>query len=456
MKIQTKTALLFAGLTASVILLISGFTYYFVSRNAFNDFYKRLDIRAVVAAKAVLEKDETSVAVYNEIRDKHLERLPAEREYFIPEDSINSYADSHKETGITAAFCETVRLNGSSSFRKGEQFYTGIYYKDNQGNFIVIISARNDLSNQYLGHLRSALLACIAASIFLSFMIGLFFSRKILEPVRKITVQVRNISARNLHLRLSTPGGKDEIALLSDTFNNMLDRLETAFETQNNFVSNASHELNTPLTSIMGEAEHILSRPRDADQYRGSLEQILREAGKLRDITRSLLSLAQTGFNGKVQNIIPIRCDELLYSVRKTVENIIPGSTICFDHSLLPEDADKLVVNGNSQLLELAFTNIVLNACKYSSNKPVHIVLTATDKKVIIIVRDQGIGIPSREVQHVFEPFFRASNTGEFAGYGIGLPLSRNIIRMHQGDITVRSEQNQGAEIEVELPAGRR
>lgn len=455
MKIQTKIALLFAGLTASIVLLISGFAYYIVSRNAFNDFYKRLDIRAVVAAKAVLEKDETSVTVYNEIRDKHLERLPAEREYFIPEDSIRSYAAQHRETGITPAFCETVRRNGSGSFRKGEQFYTGIYYKDNQGNFIVIISARNDLSTEYLGHLRSVLLTGVAVSILLSFMIGVFFSRKILEPVRKISGQVRNISARNLHLRLSPRPGKDEIALLNDTFNNMLDRLETAFETQNNFVSNASHELNTPLTSIIGEAEHILSRPRDADQYKASLEQILREAGKLRDITRSLLSLAQTGFNGKVQNITSIRCDELLYSVRKTVENIIPGSTICFDHSLLPEDADKLVVNGNSQLLELAFTNIVLNACKYSSNKPVYIILTATDRKVIIIVRDQGIGIPYGEVQHVFEPFFRASNTGEFAGYGIGLPLSRNIIRMHQGDIIVRSEQNKGAEIEVELPAGK-
>lgn len=453
MRVQTKIALLFAAFAASIILLISGFAYYFVSRSAFSDFYKRLDIRAVIAAKAALEKDESGVTAYNEIREKHLERLPGEREYFIREDSVAAFTARNAGTGITPAFCRDIIQNGSSSFRKGQRFYTGIHYPDNEGNYIVIVSAHNDFSSQYLNQLRNTLIACIAGALLISVLTGLFFSKKILEPVRKIAGEVRNISARNLHMRLSAPQGKDEIALLADTFNNMLDRLETAFETQNNFVSNASHELNTPLTNIIGEAELVLSRPRETEQYKASLEQILNEAEKLRSITRSLLYLAQTGFNGKVQNMTPIRCDELLYSVKKTVEGIIPNSQICFDHSLLPEDAGRLVVYGNNQLLELAFTNIVLNACKYSSNKPVYILLAATDKKVIVIVRDQGIGIPSREVQYVFEPFFRASNTGDFAGYGIGLPLARNIFRMHQGDITVRSEQDLGAEIKVELPA---
>jgi signal transduction histidine kinase len=94
----------------------------------------------------------------------------------------------------------------------------------------------------------------------------------------------------------------------------------------------------------------------------------------------------------------------------------------------------------------------VINAIKYSNNQPVSIALAATTKKNIIIVKDQGIGIPPEDLPYIFSPFFRASNTSRFKGYGIGLPLAMNIIRMHKGDIIVNSQVNHGTEIRVELP----
>jgi len=104
-------------------------------------------------------------------------------------------------------------------------------------------------------------------------------------------------------------------------------------------------------------------------------------------------------------------------------------------------------------LLQLAISNIVLNACKYSSNRPVNVQVTAHDGRVIIIkVTDKGIGIPEEEQQHIFEPFFRASNTSDFQGHGIGLPLTLNIIRLHKGSIGIRSEEQVGTEIQILLP----
>lgn len=122
------------------------------------------------------------------------------------------------------------------------------------------------------------------------------------------------------------------------------------------------------------------------------------------------------------------------------------------DYSLFPEEQEKLIIPGNEQLLELALSNIVMNAIKYSNNEPVSIALAATEKKNILIIKDQGIGIPPEDLPYIFSPFFRASNTGRFKGYGIGLPLAMNIIRMHKGDIIVNSQVNHGTEIRVELP----
>ncbi|MEB0248849.1 HAMP domain-containing sensor histidine kinase, partial [Mucilaginibacter sp. 5B2] len=254
------------------------------------------------------------------------------------------------------------------------------------------------------------------------------------------------------HMRLDDVKGKDEIAELVLTFNNMLTRLETAFETQNNFVSNASHELRTPLAIISGETQLLLMGNKVTEDGREAVNTILAQAEKLGHILASLLGLAQTGFDGKKQNWTKIRVDELVMDVADSVKKIDRNSVIDVDFSSLPNDENLLYTEGNVNLLQLAVSNIVLNACKYSNNRPVNVQVTAQDGCIIIKVSDKGIGIPEQEQQHIFEPFFRASNTGEFKGHGIGLPLTLNIIRLHKGTIGIRSEEQVGTEIQIILP----
>ncbi|MDO7744257.1 MAG: ATP-binding protein, partial [Pedobacter sp.] len=109
-------------------------------------------------------------------------------------------------------------------------------------------------------------------------------------------------------------------------------------------------------------------------------------------------------------------------------------------------------LKGNLNLLKLAVTNIVNNACKYSDNRIVLLGLSISAANVVISVKDQGIGIPENELQHVFEPFFRASNTTNYSGYGVGLPLSLNIIRLHRGSIAIKTVQESGTEMNILLP----
>ena len=120
----------------------------------------------------------------------------------------------------------------------------------------------------------------------------------------------------------------------------------------------------------------------------------------------------------------------------------------------MPEDPTKLKIRGNEQLLLLALINIVNNACKYSNNQVVTLSIGTLEDKVVIVVKDSGIGIPENELKYIYDPFFRASNTKEYEGYGIGLPLTRNIVRLHAGEITVTSKVNQGTVVQLTFPIG--
>jgi signal transduction histidine kinase len=340
----------------------------------------------------------------------------------------------------------------STTYRKDNKFFAGKVFQIKSGNYIVIATALNAYGLNEINELQKILLVGFAGALIIVFFVGRAFSNYTFAPVRKIIHKVNSITSDNLHLRLDEPRGKDEIAELSHTFNNMLNRLETAFETQNNFVSNASHELRTPLTVINSELELALNNSEIDEKHHEALQVIHDETTKLIQMLNSLLSLAQTGFDGKKQNWQRIRMDELVLTAVESVKKIIPKSNIQIDFSGLPNDAESLYISGNINLLNLAATNIISNGCKYSQNELVSVKLFTQNNSIVFSVTDRGIGIPATEVQHIFEPFFRASNTHEYTGHGVGLPLTLNIIRLHNGTIGIRSEVNTGTEIQVFLP----
>jgi signal transduction histidine kinase len=451
MKIQTRIASLFVLLAGGILLVVSMLLYYLINQNTFEDFYKRLEIRAIVIARGELDANANSGKAYAEIKRQYLEDLPGEREYIFNLDTVGVPTIRRRLPGVTTGLIGRAIQEGNSRWRKGENFYYMLHYETDAQRYLIVISAHNALSVLYLKYLRQALLISFFVACVAALLVGMVFSRAVMKPIRVITAQVKSLTAGNLHLRLDAKQGTDEVAELSATFNDMLDRMETAFETQNNFVSHASHEFNTPLTSILGEAEYALAKPRTAEQYVAALNSINTSAEKLSSITSSLLQLAQTGLTGKVQQMTALRIDDLIQTVIKMTERIMPGCDIRLNYSLQPADAEKLVAWGNQTLLELALANVVLNACKYSSNA-VQVGVAATNNMAIIIVKDEGIGIPEKEMKYIFDPFFRASNTNPFKGYGIGLPLTRNIIRIHKGELIVKSVEHKGTEIQIKLP----
>ncbi|NII81572.1 MULTISPECIES: sensor histidine kinase [unclassified Pedobacter] len=447
MEIAKKITLLFAILSAIIISLLSGFVWYFSNDFAFEDFYKRLEARVNIAAQIKLYEDGNN-KVYAKMRNQYLERLPSEKEYIIEAGKTPGKVDRE----LPSTFYDRIKAGYMARYRVENHFYAGKYFKYNDNGYIVIVSANDPFGFRELKDLQRILIIGFFLSVILSFVVGWKFSNYMLMPLRNIIKSVKKIKAENLHLRLDVKKGNDEMSQLAQTFNNMLNRLETAFETQNNFISNASHELRTPLTIISAEVELAMKSIEDTAKQEKALAKIKDEAERLEHILTSLLGLAQSGFNGKNQPWEEVRMDELLWEIKESVNQVHPNSKIEIDFTKLPDDEELLTLRANKNLMKLAISNIVNNACKYSNENLVNISIESNANMLSIAVTDKGIGIPQTDIQHIFEPFYRASNTNDFKGYGVGLPLSLNIIRLHRGSIAIKSQEGIGSEIKVLLP----
>lgn len=452
MKTQLKIALFLIATNIMMLLLFGGSIYYFLYNYSYTDFYKRLETRATIAAKYNFDADKVTAESFKTIREEHLERLTEEKEHLYQIEQNSDLKEVAKKSLLPLHFIRDIVANAKSTLQINDTFYTGIRYNNNEKLYIVVVSAKNYYASHHLLFMRNIIFVAIVLIILITTYLSLFFSKHIFDPIKNITRRVKQISTENIHLRIEENNEDDEISQLISTFNDLLNRLETAFETQKNFISNASHEFGTPLTSIMGEAEVMLMKERSPEEYQQSLTSILGQAERLNQITQTLLYLAQTGYTNKRIHFEILRTDELIWQTKEMIDKLNPKNNIQIDFSLLPENPKKLKVMGNKQLLYLAFTNILNNACKYSNNKPVQVTIASSDNQVFLAFKDQGIGIPASEMPFIYDPFFRASNTRNFEGYGIGLPLARNIIKIHNGHLQVSSVVEKGTTVQIKLP----
>lgn len=454
MKTYSKTVLTIVLIFVVYTLIFTGYIYYSFSNFAFEDFYKRLELRAGTIATMQLGEPEESLKV-KETYENFLENLPKQKYYILPVENNQIVGENPQE--VPSKVVRNTLKNKAFNYNNADLFYSGLIYEDaKKQKYVVVVSAENYFYTHHIIYLRNLLITSLVFSLLLIFVISHFVLRTLIRPVKSIIKDVNKIGSENLHLRLEVSDAKhkDPISELKYTFNDMLNRIETSFETQKNFISNASHELNTPLTSIIGEADLILSKERSIPEYEKALTNILLEAEKLEEKTKALLFLARTGYTENTKRFDKVRVDELLMEVQQNLSRVNKNLKIKMDFSLLPESPEKLKIKGNEQLLHLAISNIISNASKYSDNNEVYLALGATEQSVVIIIKDKGIGIPESEMPYIFDPYFRASNTFNYEGYGIGLPLSRNIIKMHNGELLIKSVEKSGTTVQIILPTG--
>ncbi|MBR9998220.1 MAG: HAMP domain-containing protein [Cyclobacteriaceae bacterium] len=452
MKIRNKITVIFTVLTGSLLLGIFLFIYYFTYRYTQNEFYERLKERANIAAQFYFEEDEFSTQVYNRIREQHMQILPEEKEAYYTVNISQLTLEDKSASEYPDFFYDQIFRNNYAELKTGVTFHTGILYADNQGDFIVVVSAQDRYGQTKMKYLRNILIVAFLFGLGGIFFLGRYYAGRALKPISAITKKANEITASNLHLRIHTGTTKDELSELANTFNNMLDRLESSFETQNNFINNASHELRNPLTAILGETEVVLKKERSGEEYKESFHVIEKEAHRLNLLVNSLLKMAQMTSERQGLIIEPVRIDELLIEILQDRVSLDPYDNIILDFSKLTYRPDSLLIQGNQNLLKAAISNIFDNACKFSMNKKVSVKLVPLNNVIKLAIKDQGIGIPENELANITEPFFRASNARSFTGIGVGLALSQKIIKLHGGTMKITSELMKGTEVIISFP----
>jgi heavy metal sensor kinase len=302
-----------------------------------------------------------------------------------------------------------------------------------------------------LASFRNGLLFMTPLVILLAAAAGHLMSRKALQPVAALAAEARRINDRNLDIRLPVPEAKDEIFELSETLNEMLERIDKAFASVRTFTGNASHELRTPIALLRTEIEVALLRPREQEEYRAILGRLHEETVKMTGLVENLLALARADGGAETIVLAPVRLTPLLRQVAETWKSAMNKEMLDFSTEV-PEDEVFLLADahGIRRLLSI----LLENASKYTPPGGAVTLAGAVDgKRIVLSVRDTGVGIAPEYRQRIFDRFFRVASAGDtaIAGSGLGLALAQWIAERHGTDLSVDSYPGRGSCFSVPL-----
>lgn len=452
MRLQYRLILIFTGLMAAIILGLNLVMYSMSSGYREHSFFLSLEDNSRLIANAIIESHKAED--YYEVKNNVLQYLPNEEEYIVRFKKGSTKIDYPKQLPLTQEFYDEAIRNG-----KARRFENGVYYvvlhikgREGEDDLLAISLAKDVEGDQYRARLKFTLMSAFLIGLTLMGITSIVFSRRLFGPMIQIIKKVNSINAFSLNTRLEKEHSVNEIGDLKDTLNDMLNRIEGAFKAQHDFIGNTSHSLRTPLTVIAGEAEIALEQMKNSRDNSYSLQIIAEEAQKLNHLINVLLEVAKTGMYRQNMYLEKIRIDELLNSIVRLIKKMDKQFKLRIDYGDLPENSSMLYLECNRHLLTLGISNIILNGFKYSGNQEVKMKLTCLENEAVIQIIDEGIGIPEAELSKIFDPYFRASNTSGYDGFGIGLALTMEIVTVHKGAIVVESEVGVGTTVAVTLP----
>ncbi len=386
MKTGHKISLIYSGITIG-LLLIAGIVFYFFSSNYIRNLYFHyMQEKAHAVAEEKFSKDELDPVKYRNVVIRRKASIPTSKELFV------NVENRDLARQVLSAYLDDEQIkqlyaNQTVNFEHGQEVGTAFVYYDNTGTFAVIVLSRNPYGADISRTLRWALLFLVLVSAGVLWLISRLYAMR------------------------------------------MLDRIDRDYQTEKMFVNNASHEINNPLTAIQGECEVGLLRDYSAQEYQDILRRIAHEAERVVTIMRELLQFSHVRSGEEMTELEPVNIASLLQSLTEGRCEL--------------DCKSDFTVSADAHLLRMAFHNLINNAIKYSDGKPVSI--TVSDHLVVIC--DQGIGIPKDDLPHIFEPFYRASNTGSVMGHGVGLALAKAILEKHGAKVSVESQQGEGTTV---------
>lgn len=379
----------------------------------------------------------------------------------LPDDDVpfDSAARGTRETGKPVL--QSIDAAAARVFESGDRLRVITRYHDaarlDRDCYIqVCMSLRR--TEEGLESIRAELTYVTCVALLVIALASYLLVRRALAPIGQIAREARELTAERLDRRLPMPPGRDEVAEMTETLNGMLARLEAAFQSQQRFISNAAHELRTPVTHLLGRAQVLLREPPDIGQFIEFSRSVQDEMRVLSRVIESLLVLA------RVDAGLPLSSRSIV-SHNDIVMDAVDRSAAYAQQRLVrlaptlhaPTDGSELLIEGDGDLLVAMVSNLIRNAIRHSpTGETVEIAVRGGADRVAISVADRGPGIPEDKLKLIFERFVQLpEQRAENKGTGLGLAIARSVAEIHGGSIAVTNRTGGGSEFVITLPRAR-
>lgn len=446
-KISVKLTIIYAFMFSLLLLVLNASILYGVKYYLYSQSNKQLeDIKTIITNKISNQNEHIGLSDKELVTD-----IPSNENIhirIIQQDGnvINSSDKFKYKVEIRETYGKTIKKEAGEKHILFENIK--IDSKDYETAYLQIVK---DMDNEY--DFMKILFVLMAIADFIgviaSIIIGYIISKKMLKPIDYITKTAESISINNLRERIIVKGPEDELTRLGNTFNKMIDRLQESFDRQIQFVSDASHELRTPIAVIQGYA-NLLDRwgKDDKEALDKSIYAIKFEADNMGNLVERLLFLAK-GDSGKQ------KLEKQEFWLNELINEVVTESKLIASNRIITNNNnDTVKILADQKMIKQMLRIFIENSIKFTSEQgTIDISSKIQDKGIEITVSDNGIGVPKEEVRSIFDRFYTVdkSRSKDKGGSGLGLSIAKWIVDMHQGCIEVDSTEGKGTTISVNL-----
>ncbi|WP_269235179.1 sensor histidine kinase [Flavobacterium flavigenum] len=435
MTLKNRISLLVSLLFTILFGLASTVIFVLYSNFRKEEFRDRLEIKALSNIKLLVNVQEVDDQLLKMIDQNSINKLYDEKT-LVFDSHFKLIYSSIDDAKIDWSVDDLKYLKRHKTFFKQQGDYEvyGVFYDTKDRDFYALISATDDYGKRKLLFLRYTLIISYIFFTCICWVLTSLMVKKAMNPLNIFHQKIKNINENNLDTRVESKSNKNEIDLIANEFNFMMDRIEVSYQKQKEFTAHASHELRTPLSRITSQIENTIADPETSSKGKTFLNTILSDVNHLSELIHSLLVLSKidtkTSANDEIQ-----RMDEILFSAIENLNKTFPDFVILFEIEESDNLDTALEIKGNKNLLEIAVSNVLKNACVYSDNKQAKVKISTQENHLIISVLNTGKTLNENEQKNLFQPFMRGENSKGTSGFGLGLRIVNRILILHNAKI---------------------
>ncbi|CAM2959744.1 sensor histidine kinase [Chryseobacterium flavum] len=434
------------GIVSIVTFVVIFFAYY-DSTKIF--YFEKLRNTALISAIYYLEKDELPKDRHAQIKKEYDYLIQNNRVAVFNQNNVVTFGQNLSDPNIKLRHLQIARNNKGVQFMSDNSFYYGIFYPDNQGDFVVFVKSSNDSFRSQMIRLSVIMLSVLVIGLLVIYFLSRYLSKIVYKPISNVVERINKVDYNNISTAITSTNTNDEIEELIKSYNKLLGRISESMLLQQNFINYVSHEFKTPLAAISGNLEVFAQKDRTPEEYKSVAKESLDHVYEIENILNNLLLMS--GMAKLEASHKQIRIDELIWKIYAKLESEAKEKQSGIAIRLNVTRPALLEFPGNETLLYLALYNIVQNAIKYSQG-PVTIILSEKNSRLQVEVKDHGRGIPEEDLTKITETFYRGKNVDNIKGSGIGLSLSKSIFDHHHISMKIDSTVNKGTVVLLTFP----